>query len=87
MAATRYLTKSRFVLATDCARKLVYDLDERYPNEMDDDDFLKALADGGHQVGALARLAYGGGTMVNERCREDQAQRTAALLANQNVTI
>lgn len=87
MAPTRYVTKSRFVLATECARKLVYDLDERYPNEMDDDDFLKALADGGHQVGALARLVYGGGTMIAERSREDQALRTAALLANRDVTI
>lgn len=87
MAAARYLTKSRFVLATECARKLVYELDGRYPNKMDEDDFLKALADGGHQVGALARLVYGGGTMIADRRREDQAQRTAELLANRDVTI
>jgi hypothetical protein len=87
VTTTTCLTKSRFVLATECARKLTYALDPRYPDAMEDDDFLKSLADGGHQVGALARLVYGGGTLITERDRKEQARRTAELLTRPDVTI
>ena len=87
MASIKYLTKSRFVMATECARKLSYELDDRYPNAMAGDEFLKALADGGHQVGALARLVYGGGTLISDPSREDQARHTADLLKQSDVTI
>jgi hypothetical protein len=87
VTTTTYLTKSRFVLATECARKLTYAPDPRYPDAMEDDNFLKGLADGGHQVGALARLIYGGGTLITERDRKEQARRTAELLTRPDVTI
>ena len=52
MARPLYLTKSRFKLATECPRKLYYYAhSDEYPNLKHEDDFLMALADGGHQVG------------------------------------
>ena len=51
------LSKSRFKIALECPRKLVYSIDPRYANSKDSDDLLKALAEWGHQVGALAQYA------------------------------
>ena len=53
------LTKSRFKLAVDCPTKLHYAKSENgYRNRNEGNDFLQALADGGHQVGALAKYFY-----------------------------
>lgn len=53
------LSKSRFKLAIDCPTKLHYAKAENgYRNKNADNDFLAALADGGHQVGALAKFRY-----------------------------
>ena len=54
----RYLTKSRFKLAVECPTKLFYTGKKDYANLKNDNDFLKALADGGFQVGELAKLMY-----------------------------
>lgn len=53
------LTKSRFKLALECPTKLYYcEPDNGYRDKNDGDDFLAALADGGHQVGQLAKFKY-----------------------------
>lgn len=53
------LSKSRFKLALECPTKLYYaGRRKEYRNTNADNDFLKALADGGHQVGALAKYLY-----------------------------
>lgn len=53
------LTKSRFKLALDCPTKLHYaKATNGYRNKNDGNEFLAALADGGHQVGALAKFRY-----------------------------
>lgn len=45
------LSKSRFKLAIECPTKLHYAKRENgYRNKNEDNDFLEALADGGHQV-------------------------------------
>lgn len=55
----RPLTKSRFKLAIECPTKLHYAKPENgYRNRNEGDEFLEALADGGHQVGALAKFRY-----------------------------
>lgn len=55
----RPLTKSRFKLAIECPTKLHYAKPENgYRNRNDGNEFLQALADGGHQVGALAKFRY-----------------------------
>lgn len=58
------LSKSRFKLALECSRKLVYATDNRYANTKNTDDLLKSLAEGGHQVGKLAQLMHPGGIEI-----------------------
>jgi hypothetical protein len=59
VARERPLTKSRFKLAIECPTKLHYAKPENgYRNGNEGNEFLEALADGGHQVGALAKFRY-----------------------------
>ena len=84
-----FLTKSKFKLAQECTRKLYYADDPAYANTKLDDEFLKALADGGHQVGALARLMHMEGPYHNiETLNRDQAlQQTNEHLQADEVTL
>lgn len=81
------LTKSRFKLALECPTKLHYAKRENgYRNRNEDNDFLAALADGGHQVGALAKFRYhddpiGQGITVETLDREEAVRETMARLA------
>ena len=53
------LTKSRFKLALECPTKLYYAAKAaEYYDRNQDNDFLQALADGGNQVGELAKFKY-----------------------------
>ena len=58
------LSKTRFKLALECPTKVYYSLDERYANQMQEDEILEALAEGGHQIGALAKLMHPEGVEV-----------------------
>jgi hypothetical protein len=60
----RYLTKSRFALALECPTKLFYTGKKQYANRKLDDPFLLALAEGGFQVGELAKRYFPGGHEV-----------------------
>ncbi len=51
----RPLSKSRYRLGLECPTKIFYSLDNTYLNRNEDNDFLRAPADGGFQVGELAR--------------------------------
>lgn len=54
-----YLTKSRFKLALECPTKLFYSGEGKtYFDKNDGNDFLSALADGGNQLGELAKFKY-----------------------------
>lgn len=56
---TTLLTKSLFTTALECPRKLYYATHaEQYDNADSDNDFMRSLAEGGIQVGALARHYY-----------------------------
>ncbi|CAM5788468.1 DUF2779 domain-containing protein [Ottowia pentelensis] len=85
--STRSLTKSRFKLATECPRKLFYTGKREYLDRSLDDSFLAALADGGYQVGELARLAYADGVRIDELDHAAALERTAALLQQDEVTV
>jgi len=87
MATHRYLTKSRFKLATECATKLHYTGDPAYFNARTEDSFLAALAEGGFQVGGLACLMVPGGTMIDAESADEQVARTHELLKQTNVVI
>ena len=52
----RYLTKSRMKLGLECPKKLYYY--EDYKSQDSDNEFLEILAEGGYQVGELAKYYY-----------------------------
>lgn len=55
----RYLTKSRFSLALGCPTRLYYtNKKNEYADASIDDSFLAALAEGGFQVGELAKFLF-----------------------------
>lgn len=84
----RYLTKSRFKLALECPTKLYYhDRPERYPNRKREDEFLLALAEGGFQVGELAKCLHPGGVEVRSLNHAQALAETRELLARDEVVI
>lgn len=83
----RYLTKSRFKLATECPTKLFYTGKKEYRDAKLDDDFLKALAEGGFQVGELAKLYYPNGVNIDDLEYDKALSITHDLLQNENVVI
>lgn len=85
MATT--LSKSRFKIALECPRKLVYAIDAKYANAKSEDELLQALAEGGHQVGTLAKLMYPGGLEVTAPSIDEQVRETERLLQRDEVTI
>jgi hypothetical protein len=87
MSKTRYLTKSRFKLAHECPAKLFYSGKNEYADRKNDDTFLKSLAEGGFQVGELAKLYYPDGYNVSARNNEQALEETKTLLQQENVTL
>jgi len=87
MTKPRYLTKSRFKMATECPTKLFYTGKKEYPNTMLDDPFLAALADGGHQVGELAKQYYPNGFDITTLDYDEAEKQTLDLLALDEVVI
>ena len=91
---TKPLTKSRFKLAHSCIMKLYYsnhqDEPGGYKNQNIEDDFLQALAEGGFQVGELAKIYC---NVSKENDLEDvkdyskALDRTKELMKQENVTI
>jgi hypothetical protein len=88
-AKPRYLTKSRFKVAYECPAKLFYnERPKEYANKKHENEFLQALARGGFQVGALAKLYYPGGEDLEEiKDSQTAIERTRELLKQENVTI
>jgi hypothetical protein len=83
----RYLTKSRFKLAIECPTKLYYSGKKEYANNSLDNPFLEALAEGGFQVGELAKYYYPGGHSIHTLDYQDALEQTNHLLEQDNVTI
>lgn len=87
---SRLFTKSAFKQALDCPTSLYYYWDrEHYANQNNEDDFLKALAEGGQQVGDLAKVYY----HISPECDikelgcEQSLKRTAELFGREEVNI
>jgi len=87
MAKTRYLTKSRFKLATECPTKLFYTGKSEYANQNLDDSFLLALADGGFQVEELAKCYFPGGHDIKTLDYDKALEETNKLLQQDRITI
>ena len=84
----RYLTKSRFKLAVDCPTKLFYSgKPKEYPDNMQENVLLAMLAEGGYQVGALAKLRYPNGVEVYEKTHAEAYAKTLEYLSQDNVVI
>ena len=82
------LSKSRFKLATECPTKLFYTgKKEEYADQSQDDTFLAALAEGGFQVGELAKAMHPGGHDIKPLNYEESLTQTNELLKQENVTI
>ncbi len=83
----RFLTKSRFKLALECPVKLGYADNPDFVNSRIGDPFMQALADGGFQVGELAKLMHPGGIEVKSKHHDEALRETNALLEQDEVTI
>lgn len=82
-----YLTKSRFVHALDCPTKLFYKESNEHISTEVDNPFLEALAEGGLQVGELAKLYYPEGIEITARNNQDALEQTADQLDKADVTL
>ena len=87
MDSSRYLTKSLFKIACECETKLYYVKKKEYANTKLDDAFLEALAEGGYQVGALAKCYYPEGTIYLIYGYDKPLTKTIELLKNDSVVI
>jgi hypothetical protein len=86
-AAPRYLTKSRFILAHECATKLFYTGKSEYADHKKEDPFLAALAEGGFQVGELAKLYFPGGHEIETLNHQLALEQTGRLLQRKSVIL
>lgn len=87
MSKPRYLTKSRYKMGIECPTKLFYTGKKEYANSKMDDPFLAALADGGHQVGELAKCYFPDGHDITTLDYEEAERQTSELLKQENVVI
>jgi len=87
MPSPRYLTKSRFKLALECPTKLFYTGKKEYVNSKSDDTFLERLAEGGFQVGEMAKLCFPGGHDIETKNNADALQETSELLKQKNAIV
>ena len=83
----RYLTKSRYKLGLNCPTKLYYTGKPEYPDKTENDEFLAALAEGGYQVGELAKCYFPNGVDIKERGHDIALEKTRQLLVNNNAII
>jgi len=87
MSSPRYLTKSRYKLGIECPTKLYYTGKKEYPDTKMDDSFMEALADGGYQVGELAKHYFPDGHDITTLDHEEAESQTNELLKQDNVVI
>ncbi len=88
MPKQRYLTKSRFKLALECPRKLYYcDKKDKYANLNDENEFLQSLAEGGYQVGELAKHYFPDGHDIRSLGHDEALAETSKLLKLDKVVI
>ncbi len=83
----RYLTKSRFQLAMQCQTKLYYQGKHEYANQSIDDPFLLSLAEGGFQVGALAKCYFPGGYEVESKNPDEALRLTSELMQQKDIIL
>jgi len=83
----RYLTKSRFKIGCECPTKLFYTGKKEYINNNLEDEFLQALAEGGYQVGELAKAYFPGGIDIDTLDYEEALNLTQKYMAQNEVIL
>lgn len=86
----KLFTKSAFKIALECPRRLYYAYDSKlYANQDLTDDFLKSLAEGGFQVGELAKVYYGvkGEADIDVLDYDEAVEKTKKLFKNEAINI
>ena len=84
----RYLTKSRFKLAVECPTKLFYTgKRDEYCDQSSENDFLAMLAEGGYQVGEIAKQLYPDGIEIEARDNAEAEAQTLEYLKRENVVL
>jgi hypothetical protein len=84
----RYLTKSRFKLAVECPTKLFYTGKPMiYLNTKQEDSFLQMLAEGGYQVGELAKCKFPQGVEVEATDHQSALAQTVLLLQQDRAVV
>lgn len=83
----RYLTKSRYILGLNCPTKLYYTGKPEYPDESQGDSFLEALAEGGYQVGALAKCYFPDGMEIKQHDYDNSLAETMELMTNNKIVL
>ena len=79
------LSKSDFKVAQSCHTKLWFKK-HQYPSSVDQDEYMKMLAEGGYMVGKMAQLLYRDGINI-EGNTIDAIERTEELLQQKSVTL
>lgn len=87
MTKPLYLTKSLFKTGFECPAKLRYAKDPSYGNNKDDNEFLKNLAEGGFQVGEMAKLMFPNGVEITERDHLKAVAQTYELITKPSATV
>lgn len=85
--SARLLTKSRFKIGYDCPTKLYFLDDKKYGNANEENAFLRSLAEGGFQVGELAKMYCEGGHEIHTLDKTEALKQTNELLKLADVTI
>ena len=84
----KLFTKSAFKIALECPRRLYYAYDKNeYANQELDDEFLQSLAEGGYQVGELAKVYYEIGKDVDDLDYDKALERTISLFDRPEINI
>lgn len=87
----KLFTKSAFKIALECPAQLYYYHEpQEYANQNQQDEFLQSLAEGGFQVGELAKIYCGvdeGCDLAGLRGYDQPVARTRELLQRNRVTI
>ena len=85
----KLFTKSAFKVALTCPTQLYYYRNHEYANQNQEDEFLQSLAEGGFQVGELAKVYYGidGDHDIKSLDYAVSLRQTQRLLQDQNVNI
>ncbi len=82
-----FLTKSDFKVAADCRTKLFY-RKNAYPTNLEKNDYLRFLADGGFMIEFIAKARFPSGIdLVDDRDPLSAFEQTLRLLAEHNAVL